>query len=294
MDKGQLFEQHRNRLKGLAYRMLGSYADSEDAVQDTFIRWCREDVNHIENPVAWLTTVCSRICMDILKAPHNSRVDYVGPWLPEPIHTAEEHTIEEEVTLASSLSMAFLLLLERLTPKQRAAYLLKEVFNHSYTDIAVILATSESTCRKLVSRANAAIGQDNNRYQMPPERQQILLEAFHQAMNGQQLEHFTRLLAEDVQLTSDGGGKVLAALRVLSGRQRVLEFFGAIQRQGWWQQLQWQYVPINGAKGILMKHQGNIINTVTFGVNEQGQINRIFIVRNPDKLSAVQNRASLH
>ena len=140
----RLFEERRPALLALAYRMLGTRADAEDAVQDTFIKWQDADRAQIDNPAAWLTTTCTRRCIDLLRSAHRSRVDYVGPWLPEPIHTRTDDMSADEVALASSLSTAFLLLLERLTPKERAAYLLYEIFDMPYGEIAKTLEMQEA------------------------------------------------------------------------------------------------------------------------------------------------------
>ena len=144
------FESRRRHLLGLAYRILGSVAEAEDAVQDTFLRWRAADRDAIANPAAWLTTACTRRSLDLLKSARRTRVDYVGTWLPEPVRTAAEETPESSLELASSLSTAFLLLLERLSPKERAAYLLHEIFEQPYPDVAAALGLQEATCRKLV------------------------------------------------------------------------------------------------------------------------------------------------
>lgn len=153
-DGTAFFEARRRFLFGLAYRMLGTRADAEDAVQETFIKWLHADRGAIANPAAWLTSICTNLCVDMLRAAHRTRVDYVGSWLPEPIHTVADDTPESRLELASSLTTAFLLVLERLTPKERAAYLLHEIFDTPYPDIAATLGMQESACRKL-SRGRA-------------------------------------------------------------------------------------------------------------------------------------------
>ncbi|WP_425450384.1 sigma-70 family RNA polymerase sigma factor [Virgifigura deserti] len=146
-DDALVFEETRPRLLGLAYRILGSRADTEDAVQDTFLKWRKADRDKIETPAAWLTTICTRRCLDLLRSAHKSRVDYVGAWLPEPIHTPIDDGTENTLSLASSLTTAFLLMLERLTPKEWAAYLLHDIFDVSYAEVAETLDIRESTCR---------------------------------------------------------------------------------------------------------------------------------------------------
>lgn len=153
-----VFEQRRPFLLGLAYRILGSRTEAEDVVQELFIKWLEADRASIATPAAWLTTACTRHCIDLLRSAHTSRVDYVGTWLPEPIHTTHQHSPEHMHELASSLSTAFLLLLERLTPKERAAYLLYEIFDMDYAQVAEAIGVQEAACRKLVSRAKAGLG----------------------------------------------------------------------------------------------------------------------------------------
>lgn len=290
----QIFEETRPRLLGLAYRILGSRADAEDAVQDTFLKWQEADRAAIETPAAWLTTACTRRCLDLLKAAHRRRVDYVGAWLPEPIHTASEDTAEEKLALTSSLTTAFLLMLERLTPKERAAYLLHEIFGQPYDEVAETLDMQETAARKLVSRAKTNIGLEKARHQTPRERQDALLSAFHQAIHGGNVAGLSALLSADVKLTADGGGKVPTVLGVLSGRETVLAFI--IERlTEYWAHYDWQIGDINGGRGIVLRDQAKdeIAATVAFGYDGDGNVNDIFIMRNPDKLTHF-GEAALH
>ena len=167
----RIFEEARPKLLGLAYRILGSLADAEDAVQDTFLKWAEADRDAIESPLSWLTTICTRRCLDLLRAANRSRVNYVGAWLPEPIQKPIQDDAETNLDLATSLKTAFLLMLERLTPKERAAYLLHDIFEMPYAEIAETLDIREGACRKLVSRAKANIDQAKTRFTTPVERQ---------------------------------------------------------------------------------------------------------------------------
>ena len=271
----QIFEEARPRLLGLAYRILGSRADAEDAVQDTFLKWQEVDRTTIETPAAWLTTACTRRCLDLLKAAHRKRIDYVGAWLPEPIHTASDDNAEEKLALTSSLTTAFLLMLERLTPKERAAYLLHEIFGQPYEEVAETLDMQETAARKLVSRAKTNIGLEKARHQTPRERQDELLSA-------------------DVKLTADGGGKVATVLGVLSGKETVLAFI--IDRlTEYWSHYVWEIGDINGGRGIVLRDEAKneIAATVAFGYDGDGNVNDIFIMRNPDKLTHF-GEAALH
>ncbi|AHK43066.1 MULTISPECIES: RNA polymerase sigma factor SigJ [Ensifer] len=281
-----IFEEARPRLLGLAYRILGSRADAEDAVQDTFVKWQEADQLAIESPAAWLTTACTRRCLDLLKAAHRKRVDYVGAWLPEPIHTASDDNAEEKLALTSSLTTAFLLMLERLTPKERAAYLLHEIFGQPYEEVAETLDMQEAAARKLVSRAKTNIGVEKSRHQTPRERQDELLSAFHTAIHGGNIASLSSLLSADVRLTADGGGKVATVLGVLSGKQTVLAFI-ADRLTEYWAHYVWDVADINGGRGIVLRGEteNDIAASVSFGYDGDGNVNDIFIVRNPDKLT---------
>lgn len=283
-DDTKIFEDARPNLLGLAYRILGSLADAEDAVQDTFLKWEKADRQQIENAPSWLTTACTRRCLDLLRSAHRSRVSYVGSWLPEPIHTPIDDDEASRVDLASSLTTAFLLMLERLTPKERAAYLLHDVFDASYREIAETLYMQENTCRKLVSRARASIDQANVRHVTPLDRQEQLLTAFHDAVDSGSTAHLASLLSDDIELSADGGGKVPALLEVLHGKEQVIAFVSERLHE-YWVEHQWIVVDINGARGIVLQRGGLTIAAVSFAYDETGRAAGIYIVRNPDKLA---------
>ncbi|OOG68502.1 RNA polymerase subunit sigma-24 [Sinorhizobium sp. A49] len=292
MNSIDIFEAARPRLLGLAYRILGSRADAEDAVQDTFVKWQEAEQAAIETPAAWLTTACTRRCLDLLKAAHRKRVDYVGAWLPEPIHTASEDNAEEKLALTSSLTTAFLLMLERLTPKERAAYLLHEIFGQPYEEVAETLDMQEAAARKLVSRAKTNIDVEKSRHQTPRERQDELLSAFHTAIHGGDIAGLSSLLSADVRLTADGGGKVATVLGVLSGKETVLAFI-ADRLTEYWAHYVWDIAEINGGRGIVLRGEAknDIAASVSFGYDGDGNVNDIFIVRNPDKLTHLGDAA---
>lgn len=276
------FAAARPSLLALAYRMLGSRADAEDAVQDTFVKWQQADRAAIETPAAWLTTACTRRCIDMMRAAHRARVDYVGTWLPEPIETAL--VAEPEERLASSLGTAFLLLLERLTPKERAAYLLHEIFDMPYADVARTLAIAEPACRKLVSRARGHVGLAQVRHATPLEQQDRLLAAFESAVTEGRAEPLAALLAEDAALRSDGGGKVSALPGVLRGREKVVRFvLRVLHRAG--RASQWTVASINGARGFVVRSGGTVVSTVSFAYDAEGLVTDVYIMRNPDKLA---------
>ena len=291
-NHADVFETARAGLLGLAYRILGSLADAEDAVQDTWLKWSAADRDAILNPSAWLTTTCSRRCLDLLRSAHRKRVDYVGAWLPEPVQTAVAAEAEDAALTASSLSMAFLMMLERLTPKERAAYLLHEIFDQSYSETAETLGIREATCRKLVSRARANIEAARVRHVTPVERQEQLLAAFQTAVTTGATRRLADLLSDDIALAADGGGKVPALQRVLRGRAEVLEFVGkALVR--FWVGAEWTRANINGSRGFVLRRDGATMAAVSFAYDEVGRLTDVFIVRNPDKLEAL-DAAAIH
>ncbi len=306
-DDIAIFQEARPRLLGLAYRILGSRADAEDAVQDTFLKWRSAgrpeggapegdapegDAGAIENPAAWLMTICTRRCIDLLRAADRSRVDYVGSWLPEPVQTgmmagavaSSMAGPEDQVSLASSLTTAFLLLLQRLTPKERAAYLLHEIFEMDYTEIAKTLDMEESACRKLVSRARANVDQAKVRHVTPAARQEELLAAFETAISAGDTTRLAALLSDDIALAADGGGRVSAIPHVLQGRAEVLDFvIQALHR--YWQSCEWIATDINGNRGVILRQDGATVAAVSFAYDEAGRLTGIYIMRNPDKLA---------
>ena len=286
------FEQARPGLLGLAYRILGSRADAEDAVQDTFLKWQANDRGDISNPAAWLTTVCTRHCLDLLRSADRARVEYVGPWLPEPVQTVNDEAMDanspEHVSaLASSLTTAFLLALQRLTPKERAAYLLHDIFDVSYAEVARTLALQEPACRQLVTRARGHIEQARVRHATPPARQRQLLAAFGTAIATGSVEDLAGLLSDDVRLSADGGGKVSAARRVMHGPEEVLRFIQAGLHE-WWAGSRLEEATINGRLGLI-QHEGDAVAAaVTFAWDEGGRLTDVFIMRNPDKLGRIE------
>ena len=292
------FEQARPGLLGLAYRILGSRADAEDAVQDTFLKWQANDRGGIDNPGAWLTTVCTRHCLDVLRSADRARVEYVGPWLPEPVQTANDDAMdanspEQASALASSLTTAFLLALQRLTPKERAAYLLHEIFDVPYPEVARTLDLQEPACRQLVSRARGHIERAKVRHATPPARQRQLLAAFGTAIATGSVDALAGLLSADVRLSADGGGKVIAARRVMHGPEEVLRFIQA-GLHAWWAPGRLEEATINGNHGFLFRDGDHIDATVSFAYDEAGLLTDVFITRNPDKLMRIETAPSLN
>jgi RNA polymerase sigma factor (sigma-70 family) len=291
-DAAAVFEQVRPALLGLAYRILGSRMDAEDAVQDTFLKWQADDRSGVATPGAWLTTVCTRHCLDLLRSAERARVDYVGPWLPEPVRTVDDDTPEHASELASSLTTAFLLALQRLTPKERAAYLLREIFDMPYDEVARTLGLAEPACRQLVTRARSHIEGARVRHVTPPQRQRQLLSAFGTAIATGSVDALAGLLSDDVRLASDGGGKVSALRRVMHGPHEVLRF---IQNglHVWWAHEQLEQATINGNLGFLQRDGDAVVSAVSFAYHEDGRLADVYIMRNPDKLAGIGSAVSI-
>lgn len=286
-DATAVFEDSRRFLLNLAYRILGSRSDAEDAVQETFLKWRESDHSSLDNPRAWLTTLCTRHCIDQLRLGHRARVDYVGTWLPEPIHSETLESPEQILELSASLSTAFLLLLERLTPRERAAYLLHDIFDLDYPDVERAIGVQEAACRKLVSRARSGLAAGKVRHQPPRERQERLLEAFHAAIASGVTTGLTALLSEEVELYADGGGKVPTLGHILHGKAKVLAFISDSLR-GYWRDYQWLPAELNGGRGVILAHGDQVSASVTFAYDDEGRVSNIYIVRNPEKLAGLR------
>ncbi len=286
-DPAATFEPHRRRLRGLAYRMLGSMAEADDAVQEAYLRWHHADRASVADARAFLTTTTTRICLDVLKSARAARETYVGPWLPDPIVDEAALAPDAQTALADDLSVALLLALERLSALERAAGLLHDVFDFPFAQIAAALGRSEAACRQLASRAR-----DRVRASRPPLRSDAgatgaqhaaLLQAFVDAARSGDLEALTRMLAQDARLVTDGGGKVTAAMNVISGAGRVAAFLAGVVRKGWTADLTLRTATINGLPGLLLRGPRGLVQTTAFDVTG-GVVTAIYIVRNPDKL----------
>ena len=276
------FEVARPTMFGIAYRMLGTHADAEDVLQDVFIRWSEADRHSIQNPAAWFTTVCTRRSIDVLRSVARARTDYVGPWLPEPLAGA---TMEEPQELSSALETAFLLLLQRASPRERAAFLLHEVCGLGHVEVGKVLGTSEAASRKLASRARAHVASGRQRARLDPDRQRALLTAFQDAIMTDDMAAFSAVLTNDVQLKADGGGKAAAASEPLQGRDAVLAF--CERARAWWRVYRWTIVRLATGYGTVL-HDGSIaVATIWFDSDDGEGLSKIYIMRNPDKLRSV-------
>ncbi len=278
------FTRQRPRLFGIAYRMLGSRADAEDILQDVYLRWHDADKTRLQMPEAWLVTVTTRLCIDRLRAAKVERAAYTGPWLPEPIVSLEEITPESSAELASDLSIALLNVLERLAPEERAAFLLREIFDVDYVEIARILEKNAPSVRQLVHRAKARVRDERPRFEVSAQAHAQLIARFAEASRTANLTQMAQLLAPAALMVSDGGGKVIAALRILRGAERLLRLFNKINRFG--EHFAFQFATINGEPGALRLIDGKL-DTVYAFVTDGEKIHEIYAVRNPDKLKNI-------
>jgi RNA polymerase sigma-70 factor (ECF subfamily) len=284
-DRARIFEQHRARMCGVAYRMLGSRSDAEDVVQDAYLRWHRASSVDIRSVEAWLVTVVTRLSIDRLRQAKAARESYVGPWLPEPVVSNDAPPADAESELASNLSVAFLVVLERLAPQERAAFLLHEVFESSYDEIARILGRTEAACRQLVSRARKRVHENRPRLQVSEAARTALLDRFVQAIHAQDKTALLDLLAADASWTADGGGKVRAALKPVVGRDAVARFvLGVLARYK--AELRFEHANVNGETGLAL-HIGEHLLAVMSFRTDGAHILEVFSTLNPEKLSQI-------
>jgi RNA polymerase sigma-70 factor, ECF subfamily len=272
-----VFETQRAFLVRLAYRMLGSVAEAEDVVQDAFLRWSDTDRAAVEHPRAFLARVVSRLCLDRMKSAVARREHYVGTWLPEPV------VADPPQHLADDLSVALLLTLERLSPLERAAFLLHDVFDMDYSAIADTLGRSEAATRQLASRAREHVRDERPRFEATAEARQKLTDAFHDAIVSGDLDTISHMLAEDAVFYSDGGGKRAAALNPIVGRVKIMRFLAGVSRKrSAFYPEQIERVHLNGLPGFVLRTDEGV---ETLALEIAGdQVVAIYAVRNPDKL----------
>jgi RNA polymerase sigma factor (sigma-70 family) len=285
MDTTYTFQTHRPRLFALAYRLLGSRSDAEDVVQDAWLRWQGADVAGIRDPEGWLVTATTRLGLDRLRARRNARIEYVGPWLPEPLEIALDpdplHDPAERHARADEVSVAFLALLEQLGPEERAAFLLKDVFDYDYPQIAVLLALSEANCRQRVHRARQRLQAGRPRFAVSAEQHRELLSRFMRASQQGDQATLMSLLHANAEMISDGGGRVTAAIRPLLGAERIAQLYWAIARRNGAHPARLGYV--NGEPAIL-RFDGDALHSITLVSVDEGRIVQVLSVLNPEKL----------
>jgi RNA polymerase sigma-70 factor (ECF subfamily) len=276
---------HRGRLLGLAYRMLGSRSDAEDVVQDAYLRFAgAQDVHNAE---AFLVTVVTRLCLDRLKSARAQREVYVGPWLPEPVFDAEGLSADAATELADDLSFALLLALDRLSPLERAAFLLHDVFDTPFPEIAAMLGRTEAACRQLASRARRAVRDNRPAPAKAPDNHARLLQAFGDAVASGDVAQLAELLRADAVALTDGGGRKTAARNPIIGAEKVARFFIGIAAKNAGHDIRIEPAVINGAVGALLYLDGELDHTMSMAIDGE-KIAAIYIVRNPDKLRHLQ------
>jgi RNA polymerase sigma-70 factor (ECF subfamily) len=280
-----IFSAQRNHLFGIAYRMLGSRADAEDVLQDAWLRWHEQDAAEVRSAQAWLTTTVTRLSIDRLRAAKVQRAAYFGPWLPEPLPEPDLATPESHAEFASDLSVAFLAMLERLGPEERAAFVLHDVFECDYDDIAETLGKTPAACRQLVHRARERVTTQRRRFSVDEPTRRQMFERFIAAANRGDFEALKNLFAEDATMTSDGGGKAIAVIRVLHGAARIARLWYAITLRHGGGLLERRFVRVNGQLGIASYARGRLHSVATIDTDGE-RIFAYYSIANPDKLHA--------
>jgi RNA polymerase sigma-70 factor (ECF subfamily) len=278
------FETHRPRLFGLAYRMLGSAADAEDTVQDAYLRFSGADHAAVERPGAWLAKVVTNLCLNRLASARARREQYAGPWLPEPVITSDGTLGPlESAEQRDAVSLALLVLLERLTPTERAVYVLREAFAYGHREIAGVLELSEANCRQLYRRAVQRVAAPEARFRAAPEQQAGLVESFLTAAREGDLAGLESLFSAEVTWWSDGGGKVSAARRPIEGREKVLRFLAGLLGRHASGDVDFAVAEVNGHAALVTRADDRLLSVVTF-VFHEGVCTEVRAVVNPDKL----------
>lgn len=287
-----VFGEYRNLLFSVAYRILGTAADAEDAVQDAWVKWSSSDRSQVADPKAYLVRIVSNVAMDRLRSAKVRRETYVGPWLPEPILTSAAET--STVDLADTVSMAVLVVLETLSPLERAVFVLKEAFGFSYGEIADAVERSEASVRQAAHRAREHVQARRPRFHTDRTRQREVTERFFAAATGGDINTLMQLLAPDVTLWTDGGGKVRQAMRPVIGADKVATWFAAIATRPYQgveiADMSAELVELNGGVGVVFTGAGRVIATLTLDLDDTGRIIALHNVANPDKLGAVTGR----
>lgn len=276
------FDQYRGLLFSIAYRMLGSATDAEDVVQEAFLRWLRANDAEVQSPRAYLSTVVTRLCIDQQRSARAQREIYVGPWLPEPILTDQRPELTDSAVLAESVSFAFLVMLENLGPLERAVFLLRDVFDYDYADIAAIVDRSEASCRQIFHRARQRLGDRRPRFDVSDEQQKRITDQFLRASTTGDLQGLLNLLTDDVVFTGDGGGKARVGIKPVRGPDKVARgMLGGMRTLP--PDLQARIEEVNGQPAIVAYLGGRPYGVVILDIKKAG-ISNVYLVLNPDKL----------
>jgi len=285
---GPTFEAHRPLLFSIAYRMLGSASEAEDVLQDAWVRARQDEDADVRSPRAYLTTIVTRLCIDHLRSAERTRMEYPGPWLPEPLAAPNQ----ESADLASSLTTAFLVLLERLAPTERAVFLLREVFELDFREIARSVGKSEANTRQILTRARGRLSEARPRFTVSRRESEEIVRRFRDACVTGNREALMTVLHAGAEFIADGGGKAVAAPRPVLGADRIAEFVIDIVGKMRWSESDPQIVTINGVPGLLLRHPIAGNGTYSFDIVD-GRIRAVYVVRNPDKLRGFLER-TLH
>jgi RNA polymerase sigma-70 factor (ECF subfamily) len=285
--EGDPMAPYRGRLLGLAYRMLGSRSDAEDVVQDAYLRFA--GAREVQNPEAFLVTVVTRLCLDRLRSAKAQREIYVGPWLPEPVVDAEGLSPDAATEFADDLSFALLLALDRLSPLERAAFLLHDVFDIQFAEVAQMIDRTEVACRQLATRARRAVREAHPAPPAPPDNHARLLSAFGEAVVSGDVSRLAGMLREDAIALTDGGGRKTAALNPIKGADKIARFFVSLAAKNADRNVRIEPAVINGILGALIYIDGKVDHSVSMAIDGE-RIAAIYIVRNPDKLRHVPDR----
>ncbi len=284
-DAAASFDPLRPKLTRIAYRMLGSVADAEDVVQDAFLRWLDTDRGAVRVPEAFLRRVVTRLSLDVLKSARRQRETYIGPWLPDPILESEDEETDD-------VTLPLMLALERLSPLERAAFLLHDVFGVGFDEVAETIGREPATCRQLASRARTHVRAARPRFDMPRERALEIATAFFAASRSGDMQGLRSLLADDVTVQTDGGGKKSAALRPIVGIDNVVAVHAALVRifnKNMSRVVRHGF--IDGLPGFVTVEEGDTLQTTALRIDDEGRISAIYIVRNPDKLEHLGGNA---
>ena len=285
VDQLETFDELRPLLFSIAYRMLGSAADAQDMVQEAYLRWQSAEHESVDSPRNYLAATVTRLCIDQLRSAHARRVEYVGPWLPEPVPTETVSEPSRSLELADSISTAFLLLLETLSPAERAAFLLRDVFDYEYSDIAEIVGKNEAACRQMIHRARERVAAGRPRFPTSDEQRERLTQQFVMTCATGDLDGLVQLLSDDVVLASDSGGKVNAARRIVRGADHVSRFMVGVVRRAKGQ-IEPRFVSLNGTPGLVVYVQQVPVFAMTLDFDGD-RVRAVYITNNPDKLSAL-------
>lgn len=287
-DRLKTFEDNRSHVFGVAYRMLGSVADAEDMVQETMIRWHRSADETIVSSKAWLTTVVTRLCINHLASARVRREEYFGAWLPEPLVADAPPTPDQDARLADSLSMAILVLLESLSPTERAVFLLREAFDYDFATVAEIVGKTEVNCRQILARAKEHVSTRRPKFESSPEKCEAVLQRFFHAARTGDIPGLLAVVADDVTVMADGGGKARAVPKPIHGADHVSRFIAGSVRKFVPDHREFRPASINGMPGLLGVEDGRVMQALVFAISDD-RIHAIYIVNNPDKLGHLQS-----